>query len=235
MRTVDEAGKLGRAFRLGLAFGKGKSMSGSVAQDSEKGDDEDVKFRTLKNGNVVAIKDGKIVGGAGSKVGPDNIPSLEFFASAEERKEQSYSKTVTQYARTHLKPLIESLRYPGGMPPDCERIEVNGRSIDEIAAKMNSNKAAALPYIAEVYRKGTYTVEKEKKKPNAYALNIFTEATIKVNGRDLKVTVITKQRQPKQQGERYLQYGIGKADEVANDAVNESTIYEFSDLEIEKP
>ena len=102
MRTVDEARKLGRVFRLGLAFGKGKSMSRSLAQDSEKGNDEDVKFRTLKNGNVVAIKDGKIVGGAGAKVGPDNLPTLEFFASAEERKGQSYSKTVTQYARTHL-------------------------------------------------------------------------------------------------------------------------------------
>lgn len=235
MKTVDEARKLGRAFRLGMAFGKGKSMSRSLAQDSEKGNDEDVKFRTLKNGNVVAIKDGKIVGGAGAKVGPDNLPTLEFFASAEERKGQSYSKTVTQYARTHLKPLIESLRYPEGMPPDCERIAMNARSIDEIAAKMNSNKAAALPYIAEVYRKGKYTVEKETKNISAFALNVYTEATIKINGKDLKVTVITKQRQPTQQGERYLQYGIGKADEVAKDAANALSLYEFSDLEIEKP
>lgn len=43
MRTVDEARKLGRAFRLGLAFGKGKSMSRSLAQDSEKGNDEVAK------------------------------------------------------------------------------------------------------------------------------------------------------------------------------------------------
>lgn len=70
------------------------------------------------------------------------------------------------------------------MPPDCERIAMNARSIDEVAAKMNSNKAAALPYIAEVYRKGKYTVEKETKNISAFALNVYTEATIKINGKD---------------------------------------------------
>lgn len=62
------------AFRCGVAFVAGARFSVGLRFVSE---DEDLKYRTADNGNVIAIKDGEVVGGAGASVGPDKIPSFE--------------------------------------------------------------------------------------------------------------------------------------------------------------
>ena len=71
------------AFRCGVAFAAGARFSVGLRFVSE---DEDLKYRTADNGNVIAIKDGEVVGGAGASVGPDKIPSFEFFSASEEQK-----------------------------------------------------------------------------------------------------------------------------------------------------
>ena len=229
--NTEQAFESGKAFALGRAFAAGILFARQMAQDADK--DEDVKYRTTDNGQVIAIKDGDVVGGAGSSVGPDNLPTLEFFASSEERKGQSFTKTVTQYARQYVKPLVESLRSVKGMPTDCERIAVTGRSINDLASKMNSSKAAVLPMIGDVYRNGTYTVAPETKNKDSFEANVYTKGTAKVGGKKYEVTVITKKRRANQDGDRYLQYGIGKADIVEDSA--RSVEYELVGLEIEKP
>lgn len=76
------------AFRCGVAFAAGARFSLGLRFVSE---DEDLKYRTADNGNVIAIKDGEVVGGAGASVGPDKIPSFEFFSASEEQKGEGSS------------------------------------------------------------------------------------------------------------------------------------------------
>ena len=40
---------------------------------------DDIKFRKTDNNQTIAIKNGEIVGGAGTSVGPDKLPSFEVF------------------------------------------------------------------------------------------------------------------------------------------------------------
>ena len=65
---------MGRAFRAGFRYARG------IALDA---DEEDVTFRTAKNGSVIAIKDGDVVGGAGTSVGADKLPTFSSFCSTE--------------------------------------------------------------------------------------------------------------------------------------------------------
>ena len=81
------------AFRCGVAFAAGARFSVGLRFVSE---DEDLKYRTADNGNVIAIKDGEVVGGAGASVGPDKIPSFEFFSASEEQKGEGFTKRVRQ-------------------------------------------------------------------------------------------------------------------------------------------
>lgn len=197
---------LGMAFKAGCAFAMGRRYAERLAQDS----DENVKFRTTDNGNIIAIKDGEVVGGSGASVGPDKLPTFAFFASAEERKEQSFTKTVTQYARENLKPVIEALRFPKGMPADCERILMGKRSVEELAAHMNDNKARILPFIPYVYRNGTFTEGADTKHADVEKV-IYTTADVKVGEETFRVTVQTKKKKPALGGS-YVQYGVAKAD-----------------------
>lgn len=226
----DAARKLGRAYLLGFAFAKG--LTCRLAQDGDDDESEDVKFRTLDNGAVIAIKDDEIVGGAGSSVGTDKLPTFEFFASAEERKGQSFTKTVRQYAEQHLKPVVEALRYPKGMPPDCERIAMGTKQIRELASHMNGDKAKVLPYIADVYRRGTFRGERDEKHPNDFASVIYTTANVSIDGETYRVELVSKKRSIplKSEGTPYLQYGISKADTVEDGKPR--SCYEFLEVRL---
>ena len=76
------------AFRCGVAFAAGARFSVGLRFVSE---DEDLKY-----GNVIAIKDGEVVGGAGASVGPDKIPSFEFFSASEEQKGEGFTERTEE-------------------------------------------------------------------------------------------------------------------------------------------
>lgn len=227
--NVELAFQCGRAYAIGRAFRAGFCYVRGIALDA---DEEDVTFRTAKNGSVIAIKEGDVVGGAGTSVGPDKLPTFSSFCSTEAASGKKFTALVRMYAQQHLKPVIESLRYPGGMPDDCERIEMGSAQIRELASHMNSNKAEVLPYVAEIYRKGTFRYKVDQKKPKEFSMVVYTTGVIEVNGRKLRVELITKKRSKNQLGGEYIQYGISKADMV-EDSVGES-VYEFILAKIER-
>ena len=256
--TMD-ARKLGVAFRLGWAFGRGMAfaMSKHMAQDGEQDSDEkDVQFRTSENGHVIAIKDGKVVGGAGAKVGQDGMPTLNFFAANPQFEGKSFSYKVKMYAKQVLKSKLETLQYPKGMPPDCARIELTSSGLGELASKMNDDKALALPFIPQVYREGAYRTALDSKHPDIEFV-VYTTALVEVSdGRKLKVEIQSKKSKGK--GD-YRHYGIAKADEekektsnakpdpnpnrrndesssddqiVALDSINGNAVYEIFNIEV---
>ena len=227
--NVELAFRCGRAYAMGRAFRTGFRYARGIALDA---DEEDVTFRTAKNGSVIAIKEGDVVGGAGTSVGPDKLPTFSSFCSTEAAAGKKFTAQVRMYAQQYLKPVIESLRYPGGMPVDCERIVMGSAQIRELASHMNSNKADVLPYLAEIYRKGTFRYEADQKKPKEFSMVVYTTSVIEVNGRKVKVELITKKRAKNQLGGEYIQYGISKAD-VVEDSVGEE-VYEFVLAKIER-
>jgi hypothetical protein len=119
------------AFRCGVAFVAGARFSVGLRFVSE---DEDLKYRTADNGNVIAIKDGEVVGGAGASVGPDKIPSFEFFSASEEQKGEGFTKRVRQYVETYVRDKVEAQRHPKGMSDDCERIVMGPKQIRELTS-----------------------------------------------------------------------------------------------------
>lgn len=215
------------AFRCGVAFAAGARFSVGLRFVSE---DEDLKYRTADNGNVIAIKDGEVVGGAGASVGPDKIPSFEFFSASEEQKGEGFTKRVRQYVETYVRDKVEALRHPKGMPDDCERIVMGPKQIRELAAHMNSDKAKALPYIAEVYRKGTFRNVPDEKHPRDFSGVIYTTAEVPINGETYRVELVSKKRIKTldAEGSHYIQYGLSRAD-VVEDA---SPFYELLEVRV---
>lgn len=191
-----KAFQLGYSFRLGLMYGRQLAL------------DEELKFRTLENGTTIAIKDDEVVGGAGSAVGPDKLPTFEWFMRG--RTGEGRASMVRSYAAIHLKSIIESLRYPKGMPPDCERIHMGPKQIRELAGHMNHDKEKVLPYIADAYRKGKYRQARDTKHDDIESV-IYTTADIDVGSETYEVELISKKRKLATGG-GYIQYGIGKAD-----------------------
>lgn len=208
------------AFRIGLAFVRGYFYAGRNLVMDAKDTDSGIKFRTTGSGQVIAIRDREIIGGAGASVGADKLPTFEFFASADERKGQGFTKTVRQYVEQHLRSVVEALRYPKGMPSDCERIVMGATQIRELASHMNSDKAKVLPYVAEVYRKGTFRGTPDEKHPKDFSSVIYTTADVRIGQKTYRVELISKRR-AKQGGVEetpYIQYGISRAD-VIGDAI----------------
>lgn len=249
--TVERAQKLGRAFRLGFAFGKGQSFTSRLAHDDNDGNKDKVEFRTLENGQVIAIRDGKVVGGAGPCVGPDKLPTFEFFASADRREGQSFTKTVNHYVTRFLRPVVEGLRYPKGMPSDCERIVMSGKHVRELSSHMNADKTKVLPYVADVYRRGTFREAADAEHADIEKV-VYTTATVKIGDEVFVVELTSKKKKPSIGG-GYIQYGIGKADKAkgaadsvtcsrsraavssfADDTIprGEKSYYELSDIQV---
>ena len=215
---------------------------------------EDIKFRKTDNNQTIAIKEGEVVGGAGTSVGPDKLPSF----SSYEGNFSSFSKKAKSYVETNLVPVITKLRFPKGMPSDCEKILMTRTSIAELVSKLNNDKILALPFIAQVYREGKYREAADTKHPDIDAI-VYTTATIKVSkDKELLVQVQTKRRRGSKE---YFHYGIAKADPtkkkagdsepypkpnrqnsdhlfnsgiLARDATESNEIYEFVDLEVEE-
>lgn len=134
------------------------------------------------------------------------------------KKGEGFTKRVRQYVETYVRDKVEALRHPKGMPDDCERIVMGPKQIRELAAHMNSDKAKALPYIAEVYRKGTFRGDQDAKHPRDFASVIYTTAEVPINGKTYRVELVSKQRTKaiEAEGSPYIQYGISKADIVGD-------------------
>ena len=94
--NVELAFRCGRAYAMGRAFRTGFRYARGIALDA---DEEDVTFRTAKNGSVIAIKEGDVVGGAGTSVGPDKLPTFSSFAFDDKFKGKSFSYKVRCYDR----------------------------------------------------------------------------------------------------------------------------------------
>lgn len=104
--------------------------------------------------------------------------------------------------------------------------------VRELASHMNADKTECLPYLAQVYRTGTFRVVKDEKHSDAFESVVYTTATVKVNDREYKVEVVSKKRRTEKPS--YIQYGISKADK-AEDARTRS-VYEITGVAgIEKP
>lgn len=226
--NVELAFRCGRAYAMGRAFRAGFRYARGIALDADEGD---VTFRTAKNGSVIAIKEGDVVGGAGTSVGPDKLPTFSSFCSTEAASGKKFTAQARTYAQQHLKPVIESLRYPGGMPSDCERIVMGPKQIRELAAHMNDDKAKVLPYVADVYRRGDFRSEPDEKNPQAYRRVVYTTATVKTGEGTFEVEVLSKQRTGK---DEYVQYGISKADKIGKDSAAVGTVYECWDVMVRK-
>lgn len=194
---------MGLAFALGLNFAK-------VATAADSSDSDKVKFRTLKDGLVVAIKEGKIVGGAGASLGKDNIPSFSFYRSGEGAQYKDEAKAILHYLDEHIKPVVESIKNPRGMPSGCERIKMGKKQQNELLTHLSKEKMLVLPYIAEGYRNGSYTTVPDYKHPKQFSRVIYTTGEVTVGDRVFEVTLVSKQRIF---DGGYIQYGITRADE----------------------
>ena len=214
--NVELAFRCGRAYAMGRAFRAGFRYARGIALDADK---EDVTFRTAKNGSVIAIKDGDVVGGAGTSVGPDKLPTFSSFCSTEAAAGKKFTAQVRMYAQQYLKPVIESLRYPGGMPDDCERIVMGPAQIRELASHMNSDKAKVLPFIAEVYRTGSYRQVPDLKHKDSVEAVVYTTGRVTTeDGETFTVELVSKKLRGASRKAGFIQYGISKADPVSQDS-----------------
>lgn len=200
-----------RAYVLGLAFATGRKAGKLKRRGIAVDADEKVQFRTVDHGKVIAIKNGEVVGGAGTAVGRDQLPTFSSYMST--RPGTGFAAGVRSYAEQHLKPVVEALRFPKGMPSDCERIVMGKPQIRELASHMNDDKAEALPYVAEVYRNGTYEVVDDYKHSESFDAVVYTTATIDTGKKRLKVELVSKKRKG-EDANRYIQYGISRADKA---------------------
>lgn len=115
---------------------------------------EDIKFRKTDNNQTIAIKEGEVVGGAGTSVGPDKLPSFSSFLETNpELKGQSYTKRVTQYLTNYFKG--KEIVKPNGLPK-ANKVIFTRVGIRKTAGGMNDNKEKALPYLLDIYRTGQY-------------------------------------------------------------------------------
>lgn len=143
-----------RAFCLGYAFGLGTLYGRrQLARDEEPGK---IKFRTIKNGNTIAIKDGDVVGGAGSSVGPDKLPTFEWFMRGHpELDGASFTKTVTKYVRELVarrgSPVVKCNGSIDGVPVVAT---FTTKSIAEIASKLSDSGRDVLPFMFDVMETG---------------------------------------------------------------------------------
>lgn len=173
---------------------------------------ENIKFRKTDNNQTIAIKEGKVVGGAGTSVGPDKLPSFSSFLETNpELKGQSYTKRVTQYLTNYFKG--KEIVKPNGLPK-ANKVIFTRVGIRKTAGGMNDNKEKALPYLLDIYRTGQYLGSAPDEK-NHHGVRQFhyTQKTINVGKERLKVTLCSKEMDTTD----FQHYLIDKADK-ANDS-----------------
>lgn len=251
---TNQARRLGQAFKMGLAFSLGRGLAGGqIAVDSNISK-KIQRWITVKKTHVPIGENGKPVTKLGKKildekqdkkeenkksnlrlVGPDKLPTFDDFINSDEQKSKgnSFTANVRDYAETHLKPIVEALRYPEGMPPDCEKIIMGPKQIRELASHMNPDKIAVLPYVVDAYRHGKFKIGEDEKHSEVKSV-VYTTKNVKVGGNVYFVELISKALRDKTFNGKYLQYGISKADKVGEDQKMRQTTYQFLGIKIKK-
>lgn len=165
-------------------------------------------------------------------VGPDNLPEFKSFCK-NLGDDVSYTRRVKEYVKTHLKPVVESIRYPGGMPPNCKKIAMGAKQMGELASHMNDDKAIVLPFVPHVYREGEYRTADDEKHPLVKTV-VYTTAVVTVDGVKYFVELVSKEFRDKSRAGEYIQYGISKADKIAEDENNMGIIYELVNVKVKR-
>ena len=213
----------GLAFYLGVWYGQHKS---NLTQDA-------LIFRTLKNGVKIAIKDSEVVGGAGYAVGPDKLPTFDNYANQERFKDASPRKIATKYMQEHYQNGIKEVKLHTKLKfngVEVSKVVFTGNSCRETSAKINQDKLKILPYIADIYRTGTFSAaqtdvkaEKHKDDKRSY---VYTSKIIKIDGKTYNVLLVSRLI-PRQDLQHYA---IGKAD-LAKDTLQYSYL-ELKDIKV---
>lgn len=221
---------------------------------------EDIKFRKTDNNQTIAIKEGEVVGGAGTSVGPDKLPTFDVFKKQHEGL--SPAKIATKYVQEYFCRGIKGIDKPAGLPC-ADRIIFTSNGAKETGRAITDNKMLVLPYVADIYRTGAYVGSSSKTKDKHTDVERFhyTRKEINVSGKKLVVTVCSKEMKERVGPYRFRHYLIDKDDPTKNkagdsepypkpnrqnsdhlfnsgilarDATESNEIYEFVDLEVEE-
>ena len=243
---MKNAAALGKAFRAGFLFWLGSRFN-AMAMDKKP-----EKWITIKGNHIPLDKDGSPMSKTGKKilnttnqnttqtkmvdglpvVGPDNIPEFRAFTLTVEGN-KSFSAMARLFAKKYLKPIVESLRYPKGMPENCERIVMGSKQIGELANHLNPDKALILPFIPEIYRKGNYRCVPDEKHVDVKQV-VYTTHIIEVAGSKYFVELVSKELKDKSRNGEFLQYGISKADRLSNDAKLKGVLYALCEIRLSR-
>lgn len=172
---------------------------------------EDIKFRKTVNNQIIAIKDGKVVGGAGTSVGPDKLPTFGVFKKQHEGL--SPAKIATKYVQEYFCRGIKGIDKPAGLPC-ADRIIFTSNGAKETGRAITDNKMLVLPYVADIYRTGAYVGSSSKTKDKHTDVERFhyTRKEINVSGKKLVVTVCSKEMKERVGPYRFRHYLIDKSD-----------------------
>ena len=205
MTEIELARKCGQSFVLGMAFMQGYLYARrGMAQDD---DDRDIKFRKTDNNQTIAIKDGKVVGGAGTAVGPDKLPS--FAAYREAQGAVSMSKALRSYFKECYGGSITGAENLKGLN-GCTKLTFGHKGIGEMASNLTPLKIKAIPYIGYAYRTG----EEINAVSSDHAPDVkfhYTAKLLKIEGHFYIIKLLSKQ-----QGDsaEFSYYGMDKADDL---------------------
>ena len=172
---------------------------------------EDIKFRKTDNNQTIAIKEGKVVGGAGTSVGPDKLPTFDVFKKQHEGL--SPAKIATKYVQEYFCRGIKGIDKPAGLPC-ADRIIFTSNGAKETGRAITDNKMLVLPYVADIYRTGAYVGSSSKTKDKHTDVERFhyTRKEINVSGKKLVVTVCSKEMKERVGPYRFRHYLIDKSD-----------------------
>lgn len=178
-----KAFQLGYSFRLGLMYGRQLAL------------DEELKFRTLENGSTIAIKDGEVAGGAGSAVGPDKLPTFEWFMRGHPELEGvSFTKGATKYVRALVaqrgSPVVKCNGSIDGVPIVAT---FTSRSMEEIVSKLSARGRDALPFMFDVMETGNFLgfidAPKESHHRKRIAKFAYFTKNVQIRGETVRVQV----------------------------------------------
>lgn len=172
---------------------------------------EDIKFRKTDNNQTIAIKEGEVVGGAGTSVGPDKLPTFDVFKKQHEGL--SPAKIATKYVQEYFCRGIKGIDKPAGLPC-ADRIIFTSNGAKETGRAITDNKMLVLPYVADIYRTGAYVGSSSKTKDKHTDVERFhyTRKEINVSGKKLVVTVCSKEMKERVGPYRFRHYLIDKSD-----------------------
>lgn len=229
------------AFQMGIAFADGMRYAqsqGLLTEDKKNG------WITV-NGAHVFVRNGRPTGVMAQKIAPDKenvptvrkskLPSLNNWLKRHGPGEgDGRYGSLRAYVNEVVAPAIEKLRYPGGMPEDCERFHLSRRTNRSIVShSLNKDKIKILPSLPRVLDEGTFRVTDDTKHSDIEKI-VYTTAIVRSGGKKFRVVVTSKKRRAVQKGSSpYFVYEIGKADPVGDSAGNTAP-YEIVNCTIEE-